>query len=216
MARFVPGASYVKICGVTSIEDARMVVDAGADALGLIFAESSRQLTLPAASEIARAIEGSILRVGVFRHNSADFVLEHVDGAGVDVAQIHGDLSPELIEALRQRGVAIVKALSVDEPEFFTFDENTVDAVLIDGPSPGSGQSHGWENLDRRSFSRPVIAAGGLTPLNVVDVLALTNAWGVDVSSGVESQPGKKDPARVRDFVMSARRYFNHRGEPHG
>jgi phosphoribosylanthranilate isomerase len=214
--RFAQAASFVKICGVTSIEDAHVVIGAGADALGLIFAESSRQLTVPEAIEIARATDGLILRVGVFRHDDPDFVLAHVDATGVEIAQIHGDLGPQLVQALRDRDVAIIKALSVDEPEFFTFNEATVDAVLIDGPSPGSGQVHAWDDVQRRTFARPVIAAGGLTALNVVEVLEASKAWGVDVSSGVESGPRKKDSTRVRDFVMNARRYFDQRAESRG
>jgi phosphoribosylanthranilate isomerase len=216
VAKFTSGDSYVKICGVTSVEDARVVIDAGADALGLIFAESSRQLGLVEAMEIAKATNGQILRVGVFRHNDPEFVLACVDATGVDVAQIHGELSGELLTALRERHVAVVKALSIDESEFFTFDDATVDAVLIDGPSPGSGQAHTWDSLKERTFVRPVIAAGGLTPLNVVAVLEATDVWGVDVSSGVESGKRKKDPASVRDFVMNARHFFEQRGRSRG
>lgn len=210
--KFAQGQGFVKICGVTSVEDARVVIAAGADALGLIFAESSRRLSLEEAREIAQATEGSILRVGVFRHQDRDSVLALVDATGVDVAQIHGDLDVDLIKALREREVAIVKALSVGDPEFTSFDESLVDAILIDGPSPGSGQVHAWEELRARRFVLPVIAAGGLTPSNVVAVLEATNVAGVDVSSGVEAGPRKKDPKKVRDFVMNARQYFDLRG----
>jgi phosphoribosylanthranilate isomerase len=208
--------SFIKICGVTSIGDAHVVSEAGADAVGLIFAQSSRQLSVEAASEIASATKGSILRVGVFRNNSTDFVLRCVDGSDVDAAQVHGTLPDELVTALRSRHVAIIKALSVESEEFFEFDDRKVDAVLVDGPAPGSGQTHAWHDLARRHFTRPVIAAGGLTDLNVVAVLETTNAWGVDVSSGVESAPGVKDPSSVRDFVRNARAYFDSRKELHG
>jgi len=208
--------SFVKICGVTSIDDAHAVSEAGADAIGLIFAQSRRQLSVEKAHEIASVTKGSILRVGVFRNNSADFVLRSVDGSGVDVAQVHGALSDELIAALRSRHVDIIKALSVDSDEFFQFEDLKVDAVLVDGPAPGSGQTHAWHDLARRQFTRPVIAAGGLTDLNVAAVLETTNAWGVDVSSGVESAPGVKDLSRVADFVRSARSYFDQREELHG
>jgi phosphoribosylanthranilate isomerase len=212
VADFTQRDSYVKICGVTSLEDARTVINAGADALGLIFAESSRRLTLEKASEIANATKGSILRVGVFRHNDDDFVLASIDASGVDVAQIHGPLSVELITSLRRRDIVIVKALSIDDAEFSDFEDRVVDAVLIDGPVPGSGQSHAWDQLEKRKFDRPVIAAGGLTPVNVARVLETTGAWGADVSSGVESAPGVKDESRVRDFVMNARASFDQRG----
>jgi phosphoribosylanthranilate isomerase len=203
------GKSFVKICGITSVKDARVVVDSGADAVGLIFASSVRQLTLEQAHEIAAAIRGSILRVGVFRHDPDDFVLDAVARADLDVAQIHGPLSDVLRDSLRAREVLVIKALSIGSDEFFEFDDAPVDAVLIDGPTPGSGEAHSWHELAGRHFTRPVIVAGGLNALNVLDVLANTNAWGADVSSGVESAPGVKDPVNVRDFVKNARAYFD-------
>jgi phosphoribosylanthranilate isomerase len=212
---FTRGRTFVKICGITSLDDARMVAESGADAIGLIFAESTRQLSLEQAALISRAVQGSIVRVGVFRHHATDFVVRAVDEVGVDVAQIHGDLDGELVDALRRRGVGIIKALSVDDDEFSDFDERDVDAVLLDGPAPGSGQPHAWPDLTVRGFARHVIAAGGLTPLNVTAALEATGAWGVDVSSGVESAPGQKDPSRVRDFVLNARAFFE-RGASRG
>lgn len=209
MPKFSDAASFVKICGITSIEDARVAVDAGADAIGLILASSVRQLTVEQAHEIAAATRGSTLRVGVFRNDSDDFVVEAIGRSGVDVAQVHGPLSDELRKSLEVQEVLIIKALSIGSDEFFEFDDASVDAVLIDGPTPGSGETHPWHELARRQFVRPVIVAGGLNALNVVDVLETTNAWGADVSSGVEYAPGVKDPTHVRDFVRNARAYFD-------
>jgi phosphoribosylanthranilate isomerase len=203
------GASFVKICGITSVHDARVARDAGADAIGLMFATSVRQLTLEEARVIADATKGVILRVGVFRDSADDVVLSAVDSVEVDVVQIHSPLSDQLLDALRERNVLIIKALSIGSDEFFDFDDARVDAVHIDGPTPGSGESHPWHDLTRRHFTRPVIAAGGLNASNVVGVLETTNAWGADVSSGVESAPGVKDPSYVRDFVSNARTYFD-------
>ena len=214
MARFDDVSSFVKICGITSIEDARVALDAGADAIGLIFAHSVRQLSVEQAREIAGATRGSLLRVGVFRHDPDDFVVDALDATHVDAAQIHGPLSAELLRSLRDRAVLVIKALSIGSDEFYEFDDTDVDAVLIDGPAPGSGQTHSWHELARRQFTRPVIVAGGLNALNVVDVSEKTGAWGVDVSSGVESSPGVKDPSNVKDFVTNARAYFD-REEPH-
>ena len=151
---------FVKICGVTSLDDAKFIVSAGASALGLILAASPRQLTLDEARVIADATKGDLLRCAVFRHNDDDFIVEHVDALGADVVQVHGALSSSLLRALRERPVLIMKALSVDEPEFLTFDESSVDAVLIDGPRPGSGQTYSPDHLKRRAFSVPVVAAG--------------------------------------------------------
>ncbi len=199
---------FVKICGVTSLDDAKFVVAAGADALGLILAESSRRLTLDQARVIADATKGDLLRVAVFRHNNDDFIVDHVDALETDVVQVHGRLSASLLAALRERPVLIVKALSIDEPEFLSFDDASVDAVLIDGPQPGSGETYSRQELERREFSVPVIVAGGLTPLNVASVITASGVAGVDTSSGVESGPGVKSRDLVEDFIVNARAAF--------
>jgi phosphoribosylanthranilate isomerase len=201
---------YVKICGVTSVADASVAVDAGADALGLIFAASSRRVTMEQAVEILDATRGSLLRCGVFRENSDDDVIEHSRSLDLDVVQLHGSLSDELLGALKERHLRVVKALNIEGEEFESFDENVVDAVLIDGPRPGSGIAHSWERLAFRSFNVPVIAAGGLTAANVADVVRASHAWGVDCSSGVEASPGVKDAGLVRDFVAHARSAWAH------
>ncbi len=206
---FVPG--FVKICGVTSVDDAKVVVSAGASALGLILAESARQLTLDQARDIAAATQGDLLRFAVFRGRDDDFIVEHVDALQADVAQVHGPLSEGLRQALRDRSVLIVKALSINEPSFADFDETTVDAVLIDGPRPGSGVTYDVRQLKERVFRVPVIAAGGLTPINVRHVITTTSVSGVDCSTGVERRPGAKDPERVDEFVTTARAAFEER-----
>lgn len=203
----------VKICGVTTVHDALAVHDAGASALGLILATSKRQITVARAAEIARATDGGPLRVGVFRNDSDDFILEVVDATGVEVVQVHGPLNGELLEKLKRRGVAVVKALSLGDQEFVEFDERTVDAVLVDGPEPGSGEEHSWVQVQDRRFRVPLIAAGGLTPDNVGSVISLVRPWGVDVSTGVEASPGVKDISLVSSFVTRARRAFLQREE---
>jgi phosphoribosylanthranilate isomerase len=210
------GSSFVKICGITSVVDAQTVIDLGGDAIGLILAESSRQLSRDAARAIAEETKGLVQRVAVFRHNSDSFILDSVDAIGVDVAQVHGELNDVLVDELRTRGVGVIKALSVHEDEFTTFDESVVDAVLLDGASPGSGEVHAWPDLAVRGFRRPAIAAGGLDSRNVAQVIDTTGVWGVDVSSGVERSPGVKDPALVRDFIERARARFQEREERRG
>jgi phosphoribosylanthranilate isomerase len=205
-------SGFVKICGVTSVDDAKFVVSSGASALGLILAESSRQLTLDQAREIAHATRGDLLRVAVFRGHDDDFIVTHVDALQADVAQVHGHLSEGLAQALRDRSVLIVKALGINEQAFQDFDETTVDAVLIDGPRPGSGVTYDVRQLNERVFRGPVIAAGGLTPGNVGNVIATTSIIGVDCSTGVERRPGTKDPELVDAFVTTARAAFRARG----
>jgi phosphoribosylanthranilate isomerase len=196
---------YVKICGVTTVADALTAVDVGANALGVIFAASPRRVSADQAREILDATKGSLLRCGVFRENGDDDIIERSRSLDFDVIQLHGPLSDRLLVTLRERPVRIVKALNIEDDEFDVFDESRVDAVMIDGPRPGSGVAHSWDRLESRPFVVPVIAAGGLTADNVADVVVTTRAWGVDSSSGVEVRPGVKDAGLVEQFVSRAR-----------
>lgn len=196
---------YVKICGVTSVGDALMAVEAGASALGVIFAASPRRVNVEQAREILDATQGSLLRCGVFRENSDDDIIEHARSLSFEVVQLHGPLSDRLLATLRERPIRVVKALNIDDEEFDVFDESRVDAVMIDGPRPGSGVAHSWDRLSTRPFGVPVIAAGGLTGHNVADIVVSTRAWGVDSSTGVEARPGIKDAALIEQFVTRAR-----------
>jgi phosphoribosylanthranilate isomerase len=202
---------FVKICGVTTLGDAQAAVDAGANAIGLILATSPRQLTLERALAIAEATKGNVLRTLVFRENDDDFILQALEVVDADVVQVHGTLGDELLAGLRDRDLRVVKALSIGSDEFYDFDEDRVDAVLVDGASPGSGESHSWDELMGRSFAVPTIAAGGLDDSNVASVIGTTGVWGVDSASGVESSPGVKDRERLIRFVDNARDAFRER-----
>ncbi len=199
---------FVKICGVTNVDDARAAVRAGASALGLIFADSPRRVTRTQARAILDATRGELLRSAVFRENDGESIRAHLEDLDVEVVQIHGELSDELLATIRERPMLLVKALSIDAEEFNTFDDSKVDAVLIDGPQPGSGNSHSWERLATRSFRVPVIIAGGLNPENVAATIIATKAWGVDCASGVEDSARRKDHRRVSSFVANARQAF--------
>ena len=206
-------SSLVKICGVTTTAGVTTVVDSGADALGLILATSTRRLTLDEASALVERAKGSILIAGVFRDNDDEFIANAALVLRLDIAQIHGELSDALLRQLHDLDVRVVKALAIDSPTFASYDESRVDAVLVDGATPGSGASHTWQPLRARSFSVPVIAAGGLTPQNVARTIRETRVWGVDTASGVESSPGVKDPTLVKQFVERARQALIEKGE---
>lgn len=199
---------FVKICGVTNVDDARAAVRAGASALGLIFAESPRRVTRTQARAILDATKGDLLRSAVFRENDDESIRAHLEDLDVDIVQIHGILNDELLGTIRERPVLLVKALSIDAEELNSFDESRVDAVLIDGPRPGSGISYSWERLAARSFRVPVIVAGGLNPENVANTIIVTKAWGVDCASGVEDNARSKDHRRMSSFVANARQAF--------
>jgi phosphoribosylanthranilate isomerase len=204
-------ANFVKICGVTSLGDANAAIDAGASAIGLNLATSSRHLSLDRALAIAEATKDRVLRTLIFFDNDDSFIVEAVDLIGADAVQIHGPLSEVLLGQLRQRDVRIIKALAIGTDEFFGFNDGNVDAVLVDGATPGSGENHSWDELTERSFDVPVIAAGGLNDDNVGNIIALTDVWGVDSASGVESAPGIKDRDRMRRFVSNAHDAFRER-----
>jgi phosphoribosylanthranilate isomerase len=202
---------FVKICGVTTLGDAQAAIDAGANAIGLILATSPRQLTLERALAIAEATKGSVQRTLVFRENDDDFIIHALDVVDADAVQVHGNLSDDLLAGLRDRDLRVVKALSIGSDEFYEFEEDRVDAVLVDGATPGSGESHSWDELVGRSFDKPIIAAGGLNESNVAGVITATGVWGVDSASGVESSPGVKDRERLTHFVDNARGAFRER-----
>ena len=205
-------SNLVKICGVTTLGDANAAIDAGANAIGFILAKSPRQLSFERALALAAATSGRIVRTVVFDDSDDAFILSALDVIDADVVQIHGELRQELLSALRARDLKVVKALAIGSEEFFTFDARSVDAVLVDGARPGSGETHSWADLAQRSFGVPVIAAGGLTSENVRAVIATTGAWGVDTASGVESSPGVKDRVVMRQFIETAHRAFDERG----
>lgn len=195
----------VKVCGVTTVEDALVVADAGADLLGVVLAPSPRRATPAAARDIAAATAGRLGRVAVFRDQSADEIRAALEGLDVDAVQVHGPLEDALRDELRARGLRVIKALSVGEADFARYDETTVDAVLVDGPTPGSGVAADLGGVAARGFRVPVLVAGGLRADTVAAALAVSRADGVDCASGVESAPGRKDAEKVRAFVAAAR-----------
>ena len=200
--------SFIKICGITSVQDASFAIDAGATAIGLVFAKSPRKLDEAKGQEISTFAKGKILRIGVFKDQSDTEVLSFVNQVELDCVQLHSALSTELASELRTLGVAIIKAMSIGTEEIEEFDEHRVAAVLIDGPAPGSGEEHSWADVQQNHFQRPMIAAGGLNSSNIQRVVSSTSAWGVDVSSGCESAPGKKDQLKVQEFVSKANKAF--------
>ncbi len=212
MIEFAAREHFIKICGVTTAHDARAVAELGASSVGLILSDSKRRVSIDTAANIADEIRGTALSTGVVRNETSEYIIHAVTATRVDAVQVHGALSGELLRELRQHPVAIIKALNVADVEFFDFDESSVDAVLIDGPSPGSGEVHSWQAMETRSFCVPVIAAGGLTADNVAEVILNLRPWGVDVATGVEASPGVKDLTRVSNFIRTARHAFSERG----
>jgi indole-3-glycerol phosphate synthase / phosphoribosylanthranilate isomerase len=207
------GRVTVKICGITSKEDALLAVSAGADAVGFVFWPGSPRTVDPqAARAIAAAVPPFILRVGVFVDATAEEMRRVADEVGLDIVQLHGNESPEAVSRAPRRAVKAVRVGPGFRPDEALRYDGTAAALLLDTRVEGDGRPGGTGRVFDWSLVRPVregtsflILAGGLTPENVGEAVAAVRPDGVDVSSGVESAPGKKDPAKMRAFVEAVR-----------
>jgi phosphoribosylanthranilate isomerase len=196
----------VKICGITSEADALLAVSLGARAVGFMFAPSPRQIAVQLAGDIAKRLPTEIVTVGVFRDEAPQRVVEAVKAAGLTAAQLHGHESAEETQWVRARVPLVIKAFPAGDPTITRFAEFGADYLMVDGQNPGSGQVFDWRLAEGVVDNHRLVLAGGLRPDNVADAVAhLRPAW-VDVSTGVESSPGRKDPLLIRDFVAAARR----------
>jgi phosphoribosylanthranilate isomerase len=198
---------FVKICGITNESDALLAVAMGADALGFVFAPSPRQIAPTIARDIARRLPPEIITVGLFRDESPKRVVEVVNSMGLRGAQLHGHESPAEAKWVADRVPFTIKAFGAGDHLLDKVDQYTVDALLIDSPNPGSGQVFDWSLAERMPVGQRIILAGGLTLENVGDAIEAVRPWGVDVSTGVESSPGKKDALKVRYFINNAKAY---------
>jgi len=187
---------FVKICGITNREDAEAAIEAGAQALGFIFHGSSpRSVTAESIGSWIRQIPSGIWKVGVFVDESREMVEEIATDLDLDIAQLHGSEAPRNYP----RGLRVWKAVRISET-VPAGDSGRAEALLLDGP--GSGKSFDWSLAT--NVSGKFILAGGLTPENVREAIEKTHPWGVDSASGVESSPGHKDHARMKQFIKAA------------
>ena len=200
--------THVKVCGVTSVQDVELCVAAGVDAIGLNFAPSSpRCLTLEAAAPLARAIPPHVLSVGVFV--DADLAqLQHYQRVlSLGCLQLHGDETPELLAQLLPHAYKALRVRGADvhaEAARFGGEHLLLDAY-VPGAHGGTGARFDWNLARELSRVRKVTLAGGLTPENVAEAIAVVQPFCVDVASGVELSPGRKDAARVQAFVRAAK-----------
>jgi len=199
----------VKICGITHLPDGLAAVEAGADALGFVFYhESPRSISVEAAAALTRQLPPFIMKVGVFVNAPEDLVRRASRECGLNLLQFHGDEPPEYC---LQFGLMSMKAFRVrDAASLQALPAYATDAWLLDAYSPGkpggTGETFNWDlALEARGLGRPVFLAGGLTPENVATAIQHARPYGVDVSSGVEAAPGKKDLVKVRAFIQAAK-----------
>ena len=196
----------IKVCGITRPEDARLCEAAGVDALGFIFAKhSKRYLSLEHAKHVCAAVGPFVARVGVFVDAPLRDVEQAIDALRLQVVQLHGQEDPAYAAQLRQQ-VQVVRALAFHEglePKHLA--SYPADAFLLDGLTPGSGESFAWQEAQALCNLPKLILAGGLHAGNVGQAIATLQPYAVDVASGVESSPGIKDPSKVQDFVRAVR-----------
>jgi len=196
---------FVKIDGITNEDDALLAVAMGTDAVGFIFAPSPRQIAPQQAYDITRRLPPEILTVGVFRNEHPKLVLDIVKRSGVKAAQLHGNESTADIELVAKTVRWVIKAYPAGSPKVAQAASLPTDLILLDAPSPGSGQLFDWSLAGEVPEGMRLILAGGLDPDNVADAVRAVEPWGVDVSSGVERQPGKKDPMKLKWFIERAK-----------
>ena len=196
---------HVKICGVTRPEDALHAESAGADALGLNFVPNTKRfISLERAREVISVLGPFVARVGVFQNASFETVIETVQTIGLNVVQLHGQESDDFALEV-ERVVPVIRVVKFEPSLPFVLPE-VGSTFMIDGPDPGSGQLADWNRLEASNLGgRRWLLAGGLTPENVAEAIERLNPWGVDLSSGVESAPGIKDPAKVTAFIRAAK-----------
>ena len=196
---------FVKICGTASEDDALLAVAMGADAIGFIFAPSPRQVTPQLARDIARRLPAEVLTVGVFRDQSPERVVDMMDIAGLRAAQLHGRETAEQTSFVRRRVPMVIKAFPAGDPKVASVGEYGADVCMLDAPSPGSGQVFDWRLAEGVPPGHRLLLAGGLTPENVAEAISQVKPWGVDTCTGVEAEPGRKDPRKLRAFVAAAK-----------
>lgn len=211
----------VKICGLTRVDDALAAAEAGVDFLGIIFhAPSPRAVTPAEASSLVhrtRQRAPSVKWIGVFADTPLDEIRWIVDTVKVDGVQLHGGEDPDIVDRLVRAGLFVIKAFRVAvRADLEALDAYSPSAFLLDTYVPdrhgGTGQTFDWSIALDTAAERRIFLAGGLTPENVASAVEAIHPWGVDVSSGVESAPGRKDIDKMRAFIAAARQALGERG----
>ncbi|WP_416429572.1 phosphoribosylanthranilate isomerase [Paenarthrobacter nicotinovorans] len=196
---------FVKVCGLSTPESVREAVDAGADAVGFVLTTSPREVSPDQVRILLPLVPAGVHAVGVFRHEAAADAVATARASGLSWVQLHGRRTADDVKTVHDAGMRLIRAVTMgpSQDEFAHLGE---DVFLIDAAVPGSGESWDYASVrDKGLESRAWLLAGGLEPGNVAFAAAAAGAWGVDVSSGVESSRGVKDLAKIRAFVTAAK-----------
>ncbi|RDI43151.1 phosphoribosylanthranilate isomerase [Falsibacillus pallidus] len=201
----------VKVCGIKTVEAGLEAVRSGADAIGFVFAESKRRISIEAAREISRKVPQHVKKIGVFVNEELEVINRCINEANLDFVQLHGDETPEFCSRVK---IPVVKSFSIRKKEDLNrLSSYQVDYYLLDSPAGkyrgGNGTSFDWSLLkDLSKSERKIILAGGLTIENVVEAINIVKPEMIDVSSGVETD-GEKDPIKMQKFTQMAKEAFN-------
>ncbi|MCM8779102.1 MAG: phosphoribosylanthranilate isomerase [Candidatus Omnitrophica bacterium] len=204
----------IKICGITNAEDAQIAVNLGAHALGFVFAKSPRKISPEKAQEIIIKLPPFIFSVGVFVNEEAEKIKQIIELCKLNALQLHGEESPKFCQEFRTR-VKVIKAFRIkDERDLQVLLRYDVDAYLLDAFSPtvygGTGKTFDWDlaiKAKKILRNRPLILSGGLNPQNVKGAIEKVKPYAVDVSSGLEKSPGKKDKVLLEKFIQSVKAF---------
>lgn len=197
---------FVKICGITNEDDALLAVAMGADAVGFNFVPSSvRHIAPQRAYDITRRLPPEILTVGIFRNELPARMVEVGHKAGVKAIQLHGHETAEQSREVAGHFRWVIKVFEPDDERLARADEYGTDMIMVDTPGGGTGKVFDWSLVGDVPTASKLILAGGLDPDNVATAVREVEPWGVDVATGVEREPGRKDPVKVMRFVENAR-----------
>ena len=198
---------FVKVCGITNEDDALLAVAMGADALGFVFAPSPRQVHPEVVRDILKRLPHDTLTIGVFRNETPERIVEIVSRTGLKGAQLHGGETAADLRLVRMRVQFVIQALPAGDPRLAGagLGPESADVVLVDSPTPGSGEVFDWSLAEGAPDGVRLLLAGGLNPDNVEAAIRKVRPWGVDSASGTEASPGKKDATKVRLFVARAK-----------
>ena len=198
---------FVKVCGVTNEDDALLAVAMGADAIGFVFAPSPRQVHPEVVRDIVKRLPHDTLTIGVFRNETPERVIDIVSRTGLKGAQLHGGETAEDLRLVRMRVPFVIQALPAGDARLAGagLGPEAADVVLVDSPTPGSGEVFDWSLAEGAPDGVRVLLAGGLNADNVEAAIRKVRPWGVDSASGTEASPGKKDATKVRLFVARAK-----------
>lgn len=196
---------FIKVCGTTCEDDALLAVALGADAVGFVFAPSPRQIAPQIAGDIVKRLPPEIVSVGVFRDVPPERVLRIAHATGLRGVQLHGKEPVDTARWLSSRVPMVIQAFAAGDIRVGRAREYQAYAVLLDAPNPGSGQVFDWSLAAELPTGQRLMIAGGLTAANVGAAIARARPWGVDAVSGIEREPGRKDPIKMREFIAAAR-----------